>query len=83
MLLLKLMGPENSPDSDSRKTFRLVDGVSVFDFQREPDGKAYVTCLFADGSSERYDLLGNAYIMNADGHTVASFGSATTPHKSK
>lgn len=74
-MFLKIMNQEdNSPDSDSRATFMLHDFVLTADFERE-DGKAFVQVLFADGDRERFEVTGNAYLMNDQGKTVASFGA--------
>lgn len=74
-MFLKIMSGENSPDSDSRKAFHLLDHVESADITRD-DGKATVAVTFADGGQEDFEIPGNAYLMNSAGETVATFGSA-------
>jgi hypothetical protein len=85
-MLLKIMSAENAADDDSRKTFQLHDGVSTVSFEREPDGlnpggeqRAQAHATFADNTTCVFDVPGNAYVMNDNGKTVASFGSAGLP----
>lgn len=74
-MFLKIMSGEDAPDSDSRKTFQLLDHVASAEFERE-NGRALAHVLFVSGEEESYPLEGNAYLMNDAGKTVASFGSA-------
>lgn len=74
-MFLKIMSGEDAADSDSRKTFQLLDNVESAEFKRESD-KALVAVLFKNGDTEDFDCPGNAYLMNDAGKTVASFGSA-------
>lgn len=75
-MFLKIMSGEDVPDSDTRKSFQLFDHVESADFVRE-DGKPQVHVVFDDAPDETFDLLGNCYLMNDGGKTVASFGPAT------
>lgn len=77
-MFLKIMSGEDCADSDTRKSFQLLDHVESADFERE-DGKAKVAVLFASGDVESFDVDGNVYLMNDAGKTVASFGSSP-PH---
>lgn len=84
-MMLKIMSGESYPDSDNRKTFRLITDVSDVDFRRRDDAainmssraackeavRAHVT--FTDGSEEAFPVLGTAFLMNDDGKTVAQF----------
>ena len=74
-MFLKITSSEDAPDSDSRKTFQLFDHVESVLFERNGAGPAAVV-TFDNGEQERFDLPGNAYLMNDHGKTVASFGSA-------
>lgn len=77
-MLLKIMGAEDAPDSDSRKTFRILSGVTAVEFARK-SGSAIACVAFDDNAVEEYEIVGNAYVMNNDGDTVASFGAAGIP----
>lgn len=77
-MILKLMGPEHAPDSDTRKTYRLLSGVIAVDFGRhEHCSAAYADVTFNDSETERFTLDGNVYVMNDTGKTISSFGVAT------
>ncbi len=78
-MLLKIMGAEDASDSDSRKTFRLLAGVTAVDFARKQGGSAVAGVSFDDGTHEEFEVVGNAYAMNDNGDTVASFGAAGIP----
>lgn len=80
-MYLKMMGDENAPDGDSRKSHQiLADVVSVKFVRVEGDQGPRVGCfafvVFADGSDEEYELVGNAYVMNDKGDTIDQFGPA-------
>jgi hypothetical protein len=80
-MYLKIMSGENCADSDSRKTFRLLDDVIAVRFDRndnQPD-RPSVTITFGKGPGETYWPEGNCYLMNDNGKTIASFGVAP-PH---
>ena len=73
-MYLKIMNcRDDAPDNDSRATFVLHDHVVTAEFERE-GGRAFVQVLFDDGDKERFPVPGNAYLMNDQGKTVASFG---------
>lgn len=77
-MFLKIMDATDTPDNDSRGTYQILDGVAAAKFER--DGKkAIVKVTFFDSpgeEAEALDVPGNAYVMNAEGVTVSSFGSA-------
>jgi hypothetical protein len=76
-MYLKIMNDEHgAPDSDSRSTFTLHDHVTACDISRDDDGKATLYVTFEKGPAESYDCPGNAYLMNNEGKTIASFGGA-------
>lgn len=85
-LTVKMMGPEDAPDSDTRKTFRVWSDMSGVDFSR-PDGKtpimriAYKEIQDNDvvESIEDFEVTGNVYVMNEAGKTIATFGPANIP----
>lgn len=75
-MLLKIMGDDNTGDTDRRKTFQLFDHVESAKFERaKKGGAATVAVLFEGGDQETFEVSGNAYLMNAQGDTVASFGA--------
>lgn len=83
-MLLKMMGGWAIPDHDTRQTFRMVARVSAVHFERlrAPDeaiwsAEAMVT--FENGEVERFRLNGNAYLMNNEGKTVATFAKEAPP----
>lgn len=75
-MFLKIMSGEDAPDSDSRKMFKLFDHVSTAEFSRKPGKGVVAEVVFDDDTEESFDIPGNAYLMNAEGITVASVGSA-------
>lgn len=89
-VIVKIMGGEDAPDSDTRHTYKLFTDVVKTEFVREGD-EAHVWLWFredhrvgevyASGVSEpeRFMLDGNVYIMNNDGKTISSFGPAPIP----
>lgn len=77
-MFLKMMGPENVPDNDSRKTFQVISKVHSVQFERA-GGKAFALVYTEDdpdGESEKFECYGNCYLMNAEGRTIAQFGVA-------
>lgn len=80
-MYLKLMGPENAPDDDSRKGARIISGVEEVQFSRGAQGNAVAEVLLSDGARKLIPLEGNAYVMNSDGKTIDScaFGCAPIP----
>ena len=79
---LKIMDAENAPDNDSRKTYRLLADVIAVKFSRissadeGPEVGAFVCVTFQNGACERFGVPGNAYLMNENGKTISSWGSA-------
>lgn len=74
-MYLKLMGPENAPDADPRKSYRIHE-VRDAEFYRNDEGLAFVYVTPFDGEGFELPVVGNVYLMNADGKTISSFGSA-------
>lgn len=75
MYAIKIMSGENLADSDVGKGFKiiLVDASTPFEFGRCPKtGDPYVQ-IWNKGESVQHPLTGNAYVMNEDGKTIASF----------
>ena len=85
MLTLKLMSEQDLPDDNTAKDFTLVQigDKDVLKFLRTGESGVYreYTCkvialvTLPDGSEECYPLVGNAYVMNANGKTIASRAS--------
>jgi hypothetical protein len=81
-MYIKIMDAENAPDNDSRKTYRLLADVISVKFSRisgvdqGPEVGAFVFVTFKVGVCERFDVPGNAYLMNENGKTISSWGSA-------
>lgn len=82
-MLVKIMGAEDAPDDDSRKTFRILSDVIDVEFTRNQEHPHYalVRVLFGQPGApgETFNAPGNVYVMNDNGKTVASFGSAPIP----
>lgn len=83
-VIVKMMGSEDAPDSDTRKTFHLYTDILKVEFFRE-GREAYAWLWFSpapfspnDGTfqiqKEMFLLIGNVYVMNNDGKTISSFG---------
>lgn len=75
MYAIKIMSGENLADSDVGKGFKiiLVDANTPFEFGHSPtSGEPYVQ-IWCKGESVQHPLTGNAYVMNEDGKTIASF----------
>lgn len=77
-MYLKIMSGENAADSDSRKSYEILDNVASAKFERI-DGEPVVHVVFDDGDVEDYTISGNAYVMNESGRTISTFG-ASEPH---
>jgi hypothetical protein len=74
-MYLKIMSGEDAPDDDPRKMFQMHDHVSTCVFLRR--GKDVIAeVVFDDDQCETFEVPGNAFLMNAEGLTVASVGSA-------
>ena len=79
MLTLKIMSEQNLPDDSPEKDFTLIqiaDSESL-SFVAVTDHYLYDTKVLArvdkpDGSSNEFPLTGNAYVLNANGKTIAS-----------
>jgi len=82
-MYLKIMGNENAPDCDSRKSFRIFEVEKHVQFSRNETGHAFVAFRIAgegeDGDLNRFMLTENAYVMNDSGKTIASFGAGKIP----
>jgi hypothetical protein len=89
MLILKIMGLENGPDEDTRKTYRLLTGVRCVEFNRigqiasdsdaMPSFTAEASVTFDDDQCEVFPLGGNVYVMNEAGKTISSFCPSPLP----
>lgn len=77
-MYVKMMSDENLPDTDSRKSFKLLSGVDTVTFNRSPEAPteagptAYI--VFKDGTNESFLLAGNVYVMTDEGKTIEKFG---------
>lgn len=74
-MLVKIMSGEDAPDDDTRKVFKILGDVTAAEFSRAK-GKPEVEVAFRNGTVETFPCPGNVYLMNDNGDTVASFGSA-------
>jgi hypothetical protein len=82
MLTLKLMSEQDMPDDDPSKDFTLIqiadDEVLQFlrtgesGTYREYTAKVVALILRSDGLEQPYPLVGNAYVLNQNGKTIAS-----------
>jgi len=82
MLTLKLMSSQDLPDDNPCKDFTLVqitDDETLQFLSTGKDGcyREYTCAVVAliqrrDGSEMAYPLVGNAYVMNSNGKTVAN-----------
>ena len=80
-MYLKLMGAENAPDGDSRKSHRILANVAAVNFVRvekdegpEEGVFAFVTYTPDIDGIETFHLVGNAYVLNDNGDTIDHFG---------
>lgn len=73
-MYLKMMGPEDLPDSDTRKSYRLVQQVVDARTERHEDGKAFISYTIESGEMFTVPVSGNVYILNDQGKTVSTFG---------
>lgn len=92
MLIVKIMSPEGTNDTDPRKGFALHAGVIEAHFERRGDGNSddpktftqpWLTLRFSRKTDDRevddavsFEPLGNVYVMNEAGKTIASYGVA-------
>lgn len=76
-LIVKIMSDEDLADDDFRKSFELFTDVKNVEFHRRP-GAPVAALTFNAGSAldGEYPLVGNVYVMNESGKTVAHFGVA-------
>ena len=81
-MYLKLMGDENAPDGDSRKAHRILSNVASVNFVRcrTPDDGPEVGCFAfvvyepsTGFDREKFELVGNVYVMNDRGDTIDQF----------
>lgn len=75
MLYLKAMSGEDMPDEDSRKHYTLfpIPDDSALSFGKSdqiPDGVR--ASWYANEGLRTIELEGNAYVLNAQGKTIAS-----------
>lgn len=87
MLYLKLMSNEAFPDADPCKNFTLVpvSDTTEISFRTDsmpgngqiPDSSTVVAVLHdaVDDTFRELSLTGNAYVLNAQGKTIASRGA--------
>lgn len=92
MLIVKIMSPEGTNDTDTRKGFALHAGVIEAHFERRGDGtsddprtftRPWLTLRFSRKTDDRevddaisFEPAGNVYVMNEAGKTIASYGVA-------
>lgn len=83
MLIVKIMGGDNTADTDTRAQHRLIAGVIDTEFVRREDDRPLLRIwlhpdLVVEGETGRVEvpLDGNVYVMNEAGKTVSSFGVA-------
>jgi hypothetical protein len=80
MLTLKLMSEQDLPDDSTDKDYELVqiaDNERLQFLTTSGTYDVYTAKVVAivkkrDGSEDVYPLVGNAYVMNANGKTIAS-----------
>ncbi|TXD58880.1 hypothetical protein FUT88_13475 [Ralstonia sp. TCR112] len=72
MMYLKLMSAEDMPDNAVEKNFTVVQILDheQLDFIR--DGSQVVAHVTGDNSMRQFTLTGNAYVLNAQGKTIAN-----------
>lgn len=84
MLIVKIMGRENTADDDTRKSHKLITGVRFVEFDRDAEAHGFespavVIIDYGDeklGGPVTVPIWGNVYVMNEAGRTVSSFGAA-------
>lgn len=86
-VIVKIMGGENLPDEDPRKTFQLFTNVEDVSFDRVDDGacdilmrvpreRKLTASLTEDPTDiKRRPILGNVYVMNEAGKTISTFNA--------
>lgn len=84
MLILKIMGLEDAPDHDDRKTRDVITGITRVTFCRDTSG-AYANVLYAPthpgwkAETECLRIPANAYVMTEAGKTIDSFSASPPP----
>lgn len=79
-MYLKVMEPENVPDSDSRKSFRVFAGLKWCRFDRDhPSNMPHAMVEYENGHNAEVELDGNAYLLNDAGKTIAAFSVSPPP----
>lgn len=75
MMYLKLMSAQDLPDNAAEKNFTVVQILDheQLDFMR--DGDRVVAHVSGDNGFRQFYLDGNAYVLNAQGKTIASRAS--------
>lgn len=72
MLHVKIMSNDNTPDSDTRKGFKIIQCSESFGFdRRENESLLYLADEHGDVFIT-YKFSGNAYVMQ-DGKTIATY----------
>jgi len=81
MYSIKIMSGQNLPDSDVGKGFKIITVAEgqTFEFGNRPDTGEPVVVVYGRGdcNDREYPLTGNAYVMNENGKTIASFWGRT------
>jgi len=79
-MIVKFMSSENRvADNDNRKSFRIVADVIDIDFNRNDKGTPIYTMVRppalpgGDCIVEASDVIGDVYVMNEAGKTIATF----------
>ena len=76
-LLVKMMSDEDTEDADTRKAHTLFVDVVHINFERGVSGLGYMNLRFKDSEDpETFEVVGNVYVMNENGKTISTFGSA-------
>lgn len=83
-MIVKFMSSQQRlADTDPRKSFRIVADVQDIDFARDDKGDAWYTMIrppilagSPDCIVENTTVVGDVYVMNDAGKTIASFNPA-------
>lgn len=82
-MVVKFMSGEDSPDSDTRKGFRVMSDVVEVRFERSGgDAHAYLTTWCGADGPETHGpipLEGNVYVLSERGVQLSAFGVAEIP----
>jgi hypothetical protein len=83
-MLLKLMGQENMPDDDPRKTSQIIDDIQECKLHYLHTGEAALAVLYRKPCrgtmTETFVLKANAYLMNDNGKTLQGYSCIQAPH---